>query len=81
MSMATQVTFSGTFTVEPGSGTVTISGAEYRNEYAITAEEPLTIEDLSLAIGERERKRLISVEVTADPEIEGFPGEHTMEEN
>ncbi|MBB5832560.1 hypothetical protein [Brachybacterium aquaticum] len=48
----TQIVVSGTFTVEAGSGTLTLSGADGEVEYPLSPEAPVAISDLALDLNE-----------------------------
>ena len=76
-STSTEAVLSGTITVESGSGTVYVAGADSSYEYPVSAEEPVVIEDLSLAMIEEDSDTWIYLKVTADPQIAGFSAELT----
>ncbi|MGY5766581.1 hypothetical protein ACXET9_15445 [Brachybacterium sp. DNPG3] len=76
-STSTEAVIDGTITVESGSGTVLLGGADESFEYPISADEPVVIEDLALAMNGKRSESWIYFEVTADPQIDGLTAEIT----
>lgn len=68
--------FSGTFTIESGSGTLLIEGADSSQEYPLTPEEPVVVEDLPLALKRDDDDTWIYLKVTSDPQIDGFSAQY-----
>lgn len=68
--------FSGTFTIESGSGTLLIEGADSSQEYPLTPEEPVAVEDLPLALKRDDEDTWIYLKVTSDPRIDGFSAQY-----
>lgn len=72
------LTLNGTFTVESGSGTLRVEGADETYEYPISAEEPVVIEDLTLTMIHRgSDETLVGLTTLADPQLDGFSAEFT----
>ena len=71
----------GTFTVDSGSGTLILEGADETVEHPISAEEPVEITDLTLAMTSKrdgdERISAVVLRTTTDDVIEGFSAEYT----
>lgn len=68
--------FSGTFTIESGSGTLLIEGADSSQEYPLSPEEPVVVEDLPLALKRDDEDTWIYLKVTSDPQIDGFSAQY-----
>ncbi|MEE1649929.1 hypothetical protein V1260_03925 [Brachybacterium sp. J144] len=71
-----QAVVSGTFTIESGSGTLLLEGADYWHEYELSPEEPVVIEDLPLELKGDGKGTWIYLEIVADPQIEGLTAEY-----
>lgn len=76
---STEMTISGTFTIESGSGTLILEGDDASQEYPISAEEPVVVEDLTLPVVEFDHETWVNLRVIADPQIDGFSGEYTFQ--
>ena len=74
-----EMTISGTFTVESGSGTLILEGDDASQEFPISAEEPVVVEGLTLPVIERDDETWVNLRVIADPQIDGFSGEYTFQ--
>ena len=74
-----EMTISGTFTVESGSGTLILEGDDASQEFPITSEEPVVVEGLTLPVIERDDETWVNLRVIADPQIDGFSGEYTFQ--
>ena len=77
----TTIVISGTFTIESGSGTLTLKGEDESMEYELSPDEPVVVEDLTLTLMEKNgtngETRAI-LETNAEDPIEGFSAEYTF---
>ena len=72
----TTATVNGTFTIDSGSGTLLIRGADGEFEYPLSPEEPVVVDGIELELQGRTGESWLYLEVVADPEIEGFSAEY-----
>lgn len=75
------IVINGTFTIESGSGTLNIRGADGGMEYPLSPEQPVVVENLTLELYERAGQgndTLAVMETAPDGTIEGFSAEYTF---
>ena len=74
------IVINGTFTIESGSGTLALRGAESGMEYTLSPEQPVVVEDLRLELieGAGGSDSRAVLETTTDGTIEGFSAEYTF---
>ena len=76
------IVISGTFTIESGSGTLTLHGADDQGmEYELRPGEPVVVEDLALPLLERQgnsNETYTVLQTNAEEPIEGFSAEYTF---
>lgn len=76
----TTIVINGTFSVEGGSGTLTLWGSDMSMEYDLIPGEPIVVEDLELGLmTSAKNETRASLETVADAEnpLEGFSAEYT----
>lgn len=75
------IVINGTFSIESGSGTLTLWGSDMSMEYDLVPGEPVVVEDLTLELievsGSGNETRAI-LETNTDEALEGFSAEYTF---
>lgn len=77
----TTIVISGTFTIESGSGSLTLYGEDEGMEYELRPGEPVVVEDLTLELIERpgsSNETYAVLQTNADEPIEDFSAEYTF---
>lgn len=75
----TAIVISGTFSIEGGSGTLTLWGSDKSMEYQLSAEEPVVVEDLSLGLISSSKGETHAVlETVSEEPLEGFSAEYSF---
>lgn len=77
----TTIVISGTFTIESGSGTLTLYGEDGSMEYPLSPDEPVVVEDLTLTLIEENgsgNETHAVLQTNAEEPIEDFSAEYTF---